>query len=142
MKDKNAYKNKEVFYTLLLAIVDRVIGENKKAYSFFILKAYILYYKMQSQIKAATTIAMIMQDKLDFSDEMLVKGLLFELNQQYVDTRDMEVYRKFNEYLLKQEEESMKLVNFYLQYWEELIDQNSSIPKLHRLLVNIKRSKD
>lgn len=104
MKDKNAYKNKEVFYTLLLAIVDRVISENKKAYPFFILKAYILYYKMQSQIKAATTIAMIMQDKLDFSDEMLVKGLLFELNQQYVDTRDMEVYRKFNEYLLKQEE--------------------------------------
>lgn len=47
---------------------------------------------------------MIMQDKLDFSDEMLVKGLLFELNHQYVDTRDMEVYRKFNEYLLKQEE--------------------------------------
>lgn len=36
----------------------------------------------------------------------------------------------------------MKLVNFYLQYWEELIDQNSSIPKLHRLLVNIKHSKD
>ena len=60
---------------------------------------------------------MIMQDKLDFSDEMLVKGLLFELNHQYVDTRDMEVYRKFNEYLLKQEEESLKLVNFYLQYW-------------------------
>lgn len=72
---------------------------------------------MESQIKAATTIAMIMQDKLDFSDEMLVKGLLFELNHQYVDTRDMEVYRKFNEYLLKQEEESLKLVNFYLQYW-------------------------
>jgi len=34
---------------------------------------------------------------------MLVKGLLFELNQQYNDTRDMEVYRKFNEFLLQQE---------------------------------------
>lgn len=82
-------KNKAVFYTLLLAIIDRVIKENKKAYPFFILKAYILYYKLESQIKAATTISIIMSDKLDFSDEMLVKGLLFELNQQYNDTRDM-----------------------------------------------------
>jgi hypothetical protein len=32
---------------------------------------------MESEIKAATTIAIIMMDKLDFSDEMLVKGLLF-----------------------------------------------------------------
>ncbi len=44
-----------------------------------------------------------MSDKLDFSDDMLVKGLLFELNEQYSDTRDMEIYRKFNEHLLQQE---------------------------------------
>lgn len=70
-------KNNTVFYTLLLAVIDRVIKKNKKAYPFFILKAYILYYKLESQIKAATTISIIMSDKLDFSDEMLVKGLLF-----------------------------------------------------------------
>jgi hypothetical protein len=56
-----------------------VIAENKKAYSFYILKSYILYYRLKSEIKAATTISKIMNDKLDFSDKMLVKGLLFEL---------------------------------------------------------------
>lgn len=86
----------------MLAIIDKIIKANTKAYPFFILKAYILYYKLESQIKAATTISIIMSDKLDFSDEMLVKGLLFELNQQYNDTRDMEIYRKFNEFILKQ----------------------------------------
>ena len=44
---------------------------------------------MESSIKAATTISIVMSDKLDFSDEMLVKGMLFELNEQYSDTRDM-----------------------------------------------------
>jgi len=53
---------------MILSIIDNVILENKKAYPFFILKAYILYYKMESEIKAATTIAMIMSNKLDFSD--------------------------------------------------------------------------
>lgn len=86
----------------MLAIIDKIIKLNKKAYPFFILKAYILYYKLESQIKAATTISIIMSEKLDFSDELLVKGLLFELNQQYNDTRDMEIYRKFNEFVLKQ----------------------------------------
>ena len=32
---------------------------------------------MESEIKAATTISIVMSDKLDFSDDMLVKGLLF-----------------------------------------------------------------
>lgn len=36
----------------------------------------------------------------------------------------------------------MKLVNYYIQYWEELIDQSSSIPKLHKLLNSIKKSKE
>lgn len=36
----------------------------------------------------------------------------------------------------------MKLVNYYIQYWEELIDQSSSIPKLHKLLISIKKSKE
>jgi hypothetical protein len=141
VREKNYNGKKETFYMLVLAIIDRVMGENRKATAFFILKAYILYYKMQSQIKAATTIAVIMMDKLDFSDEMLVKGLLFELNNQYTDTRDMEIYRKFNEELLHQEEESMRLVTYYIQYWEELIDQSSSIPKLFALLKLIKLSK-
>jgi hypothetical protein len=35
----------------------------------------------------------------------------------------------------------MKLANFYIQYWEELIDQSSSIPKLHKILNLIKYSK-
>jgi hypothetical protein len=60
--------NITVFYTVILSIIDRIIQSNKKAYSFFIMKAYILYYKMSSQIKAATTISIIMSDKLDFSD--------------------------------------------------------------------------
>lgn len=90
------HKNKTAFYMLLLAIIDRIIKSNKKAYPFFILKAYILFYKMESEIKAATTISEVMSDKLDFTDDMLIKGLLFELNEQYSDTRDMEIYRKFN----------------------------------------------
>ena len=73
----------------MLAIIDRVIQSNKKAFPFIILKSYILFYKMESSIKAATTISIVMSDKLDFSDEMLVKGMLFELNEQYSDTRDM-----------------------------------------------------
>ena len=53
----------------------------------------------------------------------------------------MEIYRKFNEYLFQQEEESLSLTNLYLRYWEELLDQNSSIPKLQMTLRRIKESK-
>ena len=53
----------------------------------------------------------------------------------------MEVYRKFNEFLLQQEEESNILVDLYLQYWEELIDQKSSLLKMHKILKKIKFSK-
>jgi hypothetical protein len=53
----------------------------------------------------------------------------------------MEVYRKFNEHLLQQEEESLALTDLYLAYWEELTDQNSSLPKLQSLLRGIKQSK-
>lgn len=54
----------------------------------------------------------------------------------------MEIYRKFNEYLLQQEEESLILTDLYLNYWEELIDQQSSIPKLQLILRKIKASKE
>jgi len=95
-KQVGYFKDKKVFYILLLSVIDRILKHNKKAYGFVILKAYILFYKLESSIKAATTISSVMSDKLDFSDDMLVKGLLFELNEQYSDTRDMEIYRKFN----------------------------------------------
>ena len=79
----------------MLGIIDCIISNNKKAYPFFILKAYILFSKMESEIKAAITISEVMSDKLDFTDDMLIKGLLFELNEQYSHTRDMEIYREF-----------------------------------------------
>ena len=47
-KKEGYYKNKTVFYTLILGLIDRIIKNNKKAYAFVILKAYILYYKMES----------------------------------------------------------------------------------------------
>jgi hypothetical protein len=53
----------------------------------------------------------------------------------------MEIYRKFNQFLLLQEEESLKIVNLYLQYWQELIDQKSSLIKLNTIIKKIKASK-
>jgi L-rhamnose isomerase len=43
--------------------------------------------------------------------------------------------------MLRQEEESLKLTELYLSYWEELVDQKSSIPKLQMILKKIKQSR-
>ena len=76
------------------------MANNKKAYSLFLLKSYIDYYRLGNGVKGAFIVSKIMQEKISFFDDFLINGFLYEVSKSFEDTTAIETYRQFSQHLI------------------------------------------